>query len=100
MQDFEFVHDALGHPSPTTMEIIQKMNVIEGMAKFAWTEMPRCIDCDKIRITMTDKTKVKPEEFKPKFPMQHLCADAGTITDIDACGGMKTIIVFSACTIG
>ena len=34
MQDFEFVHNALGHPSPTTMKIIQKMNVIEGMTKF------------------------------------------------------------------
>ena len=35
MQDFEFVRDALGHPSPTTMEIIQKTKVIEGMPKFA-----------------------------------------------------------------
>ena len=26
--------------------------------------------------------------------MQHIYADAGTITDTDACGGMKTIIVF------
>ena len=94
MQDFEFVHDALGHPSPTTMEIIQKMKVIDGMTKFAWGDMPRCIDCDKSRVTMTDKTKEKPEEFKPKFPMQHIYADAGTIADVDACGGMKTIIVF------
>ena len=94
MHDFDFVHDALGHPSPTTMEIIQKMNVIDGMPKFAWSDMPRCIDCDKSRVTMTDKTKEKPEEFRPQFPMQHIYADAGTINDTDACGGMKTIIVF------
>ena len=43
---------------------------------------------------MTDKTREKPEEFKPKFPMQHNYADAGTIADVDACGGMKTIIIF------
>ena len=43
---------------------------------------------------MTDKTKEKPEELKPLFPMQHIYADAGTIKDVDACGGMKTIIVF------
>ena len=41
---------------------------------------------------MTDKTKEKPEEFKPKFPMQLIDADAGTIADVDACGGMKTIL--------
>ena len=94
IQDFELAHEALGHPSPTTMETIQKMGVIEGMPKFAWSDMPRCIDCDKSRITMTDKTREKPEKFKPKFPMQHFYADAGTIADVDACGSMKTIIVF------
>ena len=34
MQDFEFVHDTLGHPSLTTMESIQNMRVIEGMTTF------------------------------------------------------------------
>jgi hypothetical protein len=50
------------------MEIIQKMEVIEGMPKFTWSDMPRCIDCDKSRIAMTDKTREKPEEFKPNTP--------------------------------
>ena len=71
------------------MEIIQKMKVIDGMSKFAWSDMPRCIDCDKSRVTMTDKTKERPEK-----PMQHIYADAGTIADVDACGGMKAILVF------
>ena len=33
MQDFEFGHGSLGHPSPTAMEIIQKMEMIEGKPK-------------------------------------------------------------------
>ena len=37
---------------------------------------------------------MKPDEFKPKFPMQHIYADAGSIGGEDACGGMKTVIVF------
>ena len=70
------------------------MKVIEGMPKFAWSDMPRRTGSDKSRITMIDKTKEKPEEFKPKFPMQHIYADAEAIADVDACGGMKTMIVF------
>ena len=57
IQDFDFCHEALSHPSPTTMQIIHRDEVIEGMPKFDWENMPRCIDCDKGRVTMTDKTK-------------------------------------------
>ena len=89
-----FIHGALGHQSPTTMELIYRHKVIEDMPKLPWADIDPCISCDKGKVTMPFKTKKKPEEYLPLYPMQHLYCDAGCMGDEDSVGGLKYFIAF------
>ena len=53
-----------------------------------------CSSCDKAQQRMPDSSKEMPEEFKAKYPMQHLYADIGMISDEEACGGLRNIVCF------